>query len=183
MRTLVEFEAEIDGIRAAPSDNGVVSLIVRRPVVDEREVVREARLDVNDGVVGDTWRARGSSSTPDGSSDLQAQLTLMSARAAAAIAGDVARWPLAGDQVYVDFDISTEHLPPGTRLALGDAEIQVSAKPHTGCSKFAARFGADALRFVSTPEGRGLRLRGMNARVIKSGTVRVGDPISVRPVS
>lgn len=117
---------------------------------------------------------------PDRSADPQAQLTIMNARAADAIAGDVSRWPLAGDQIYADFDIGVEHLPPGTRLTIGDAEIEVSGKPHTGCAKFSARFGADALRFVNGPEGRRLRLRGMNTRIIKSGTVRVGDPISVR---
>ena len=180
MRTLAELEAMIDGIRDAPAETGVVELIVRRPAVDERETVSEIRLDVDEGLVGDSWRARGSSSTPDGSADPQAQLTVMNARAADAIAGDVSRWPLAGDQVYADFDIGVEHLPPGTRLAIGDAEIEVSEKPHTGCAKFSARFGADALRFVNSPEGRRLRLRGMNTRVTKSGTVRVGDPISVR---
>jgi hypothetical protein len=180
MRTLEEFEAMIDDIRDAPSDVGVVGLIVRRPAVDEREVVNEARLDVAEGLVGDTWRARGNRHTPDGSADPQAQLTVVNARAAAAVAGDVSRWPLSGDQIYADFDISVEHLPPGTRLAIGDAEIEVSEKPHTGCDKFSGRFGDDALRFVSTPEGRRLRLRGMNARITKSGTVRVGDPISVR---
>jgi hypothetical protein len=180
MRTLAELEAMIDGIRDAPTQTGVVVLIVRRPAVDEREVVNEIRLDVAEGPVGDSWRARGSRSTPDGSADPQAQLTVMNARAAEAIAGDVSRWPLAGDQIYADFDIGIEHLPPGTRLTIGDAEIEVSEKPHTGCAKFSGRFGKDALRFVSTPEGRSLRLRGMNARVTKSGTVRVGDPISIR---
>ncbi len=180
MRSLEELEAMIDGIRDAPTGTGVVELLVRRPGVDEREVVKEMRLDVVDGLVGDTWRARGSSSTPDGSADPQAQLTVMNARAAEAIAGDVSRWPLAGDQIYADLDISIEHLPPGTRLAIGDAEIEVSAKPHTGCRKFSGRFGKDALRFVSSPEGRRLRLRGVNIRVTKSGTVRVGDPISIR---
>ena len=91
-------------------------LIVRRPAVDEREVVSEVRLDVAEGVVGDSWRARGNSHTPDGSADPEAQLTLMNARAADAVAGDVSRWPLAGDQIYADFDIGIEHLPPGTRL-------------------------------------------------------------------
>ena len=180
MRTLAELEAMIDGIRDAPTQTGAVALIVRRPAVDEREVVNEMRLDVVEGLVGDSWRARGNRHTPDGSADPQAQLTVMNARAAEAIAGDVSRWPLAGDQIYADFDIGTEHLPPGTRLTIGDAEIEVSEKPHTGCAKFAARFGKDALQFVSAPEGRSLRLRGMNARVTKSGTVRVGDPISVR---
>ena len=158
---------------------GVIELIVRRPAVDEREVVSEIRLDVEEGLVGDSWRVRGSS-TPDGSADPQAQLTVMNARAADAVAGDISLWPLAGDQIYVDFDIGVEHLPPGTRLTIGDAEIEVSEKPHTGCAKFSARFGADALRFVNSPEGRRLRLRGMNTRVTKSGSVRVGDPISVR---
>ena len=181
MRTFDELEAMIDDIRHAPSETGVVELIVRRPAVGEREVVDEARLDVVEGLVGDTWRARGSSRTPDRSADPQAQLTVVNARAAAAVAGDVSRWPLAGDQIYADFDIGIEHLPPGTRLEIGDAEIEVSEKPHTGCAKFSGRFGKDALRFVSTPEGRRLRLRGMNARITKSGTVRVGDPISVRP--
>jgi MOSC domain-containing protein YiiM len=181
MRTLEEFEAMIDGIRDAPSAVGVVELIVRRPAVDEREVVNEVRLDVVEGLVGDTWRVRGNRHTPDGSGDPQAQLTVMNARAAAAVAGDVSRWPIAGDQIYADFDISVEHLPSGTRLAIGDAEIEVSVKPHTGCAKFSGRFGKDALRFVNSPEGRRLRLRGMNTRITKSGTVRVGDPISVRP--
>ena len=180
MRTLAELEAMIDGIRDAPTETGVVVLIVRRPAVDEREVVDEVRLDVAEGLVGDTWRARGNHHTPDGSADPQAQLTVMNARAAEAVAGDVSRWPLAGDQIYADFDIGIEHLPPGTRLAIGDAEIEVSEKPHTGCAKFSARFGTDALRFVNSPEGRRLRIRGMNARITKSGTVRVGDPISVR---
>jgi MOSC domain len=181
MRTFEELESMIDGIREAPSEMGVVELIVRRPAVGEREVVNEARLDVVEGLVGDTWRARGNRHGPDGSADPRAQLTVVNARAAAAVAGDVARWPLAGDQIYADLDIGIEHLPAGTRLTIGDAEIEVSETPHTGCAKFSARFGEDALRFVSTPEGRRLRLRGMNARIVTSGTVRVGDPISVRP--
>jgi MOSC domain-containing protein YiiM len=167
-----------EDLREAPTRIGTVRLIVRRPAVDEREVVAEAQLDVGEGLVGDTWRVRGSSSTLDGSPHPEAQITVMSARAAAAIAGDVERWPLAGDQLYVDFDISEQNLPAGTRVIVGDAEIEVSAKPHTGCAKFSARFGKDALRLVSTPTGRALRLRGMNARVKKSGTVRVGDPIA-----
>ena len=168
-----------EDVRAAPTRVGTVRLIVRRPAVDEREVVSEARLDIDEGLVGDTWRVRGSSSTADGSAHPEAQVTVMSARAAAGIAGDIERWPLAGDQLYVDFDISEENLPAGTRLRVGEAEIEVSAKPHTGCAKFSARFGKDALRLVSSPEGRALRLRGMNASVMKSGTVRVGDRIEV----
>jgi MOSC domain-containing protein YiiM len=179
MRTIEELEDEIAGIRAAPTESGVVALIVRRPAVDEREVVEEAVLDVNEGLVGDTWRDRGNGRAPDGEPDLQAQVTLMNARSAAAVAGEIERWPLAGDQFYVDFDLSIEHLPPGTRVAIGDAEIEVSATPHTGCSKFSARFGKDALRFVNTKQGRALRLRGMNARITRGGVVWVGDPVSI----
>jgi MOSC domain-containing protein YiiM len=171
------FDGLEDDVRAAPTRVGTVRLIVRRPAVDEREVVTEAHLDVAEGVVGDTWRVRGSSSTADGSPNPEAQITVMNARAAAAFAGDLERWPLAGDQLYVDFDVSETNLPAGTRVRVGEAEIEVSAKPHTGCAKFSARFGADALRMVSTPTGRSLRLRGMNARVTKSGVIRVGDSI------
>lgn len=180
MRTFDELEAMMDGIRNVPAETGVVVLIVRRPAVGEREVVDEVRLDVVEGLVGDTWRARGNRHTPDGSADPQAQLTVMNARAAAAIAGDVSRWPLAGDQIYVDFDIGVDHLRAGTRIAIGEAEIEVSEKPHTGCAKFSERFGKDALRFVNAPEGRRLRLRGMNARITSSGTVMVGDAVSIR---
>jgi hypothetical protein len=171
-------EIEVD-VRAAPSAVGTVRLIVRRPAVDAREIVEEARFDVDEGLVGDTWRTRGSSSTPDGAADSQAQVTVMSVRVATALAGDIDRWPLAGDQLYVDFDISEENLPPGTRLRIGEAELEVSAKPHTGCAKFSARFGVEALKMVSSPTGRSLRLRGMNARVATGGVVRVGDAVEI----
>jgi hypothetical protein len=172
------FEGIHEEARSAPSGVGTVRLIVRRPAVDEREVLSEAVLDVDEGMAGDTWRVRGSSSTPDGSANPEAQVTLMNARAAARIAGDPERWPLAGDQLYVDFDLSVENLPAGTRVAIGTAEIEVSEKPHTGCAKFSGRFGTDALRLVSSPEGRALRLRGMNAKVVRGGVVRVGDTIA-----
>ncbi len=166
-------------VTSAPADLGTVRLIVRRPDVDRREVVDEARLDVEEGLVGDNWRARGNRHTSDGSADPEAQITMMSAHAASAFAGEVDRWPQAGDQLYVDLDISESNLPAGSRLAIGDAEVTISAKPHTGCAKFSARFGKEALRLVSTPEGRALRLRGLNARVVVSGTIRTGDTITV----
>jgi MOSC domain-containing protein YiiM len=176
-------QAALDGVlssaASAPADLGTVRLIVRRPAVDLREVVDEARLDVEEGLVGDSWRARGNRHTPDGSADPEAQLTIMSAHAATAFAGAVEQWPQAGDQLYVDLDISETNLPSGSRLAIGDAEVTISAKPHTGCAKFSARFGKEALRVVSSPEGRALRLRGLNARVVVGGTIRSGDTITV----
>lgn len=170
-------EAGLPEVRRAPKDDGRVELIVRRPAVDEREIVAEAELDVAEGLLGDTWRQRGSRRTEDGSANPAAQLTLMNARAAALIAGSVERWPMAGDQLYVDLDLGGENLPPGTCLAIGSVVVEVSDVPHTGCAKFNARFGEDALRFVNSPAGRELNLRGINTRVITGGVVRVGDAI------
>ena len=173
--TPAELEAGLDHLRAAPKGEGVVELIVRRPTVDERETVDEAELDLEDGLVGDSWRARGRSGGRPANEN--AQITVTNARSAALVAGDRERWPLAGDQLYVDFDLSGEHIPPGTRLAVGTAVIEVTDDPHTGCKTFSARFGLEALTFVNSPEGRELNLRGINTRVVESGTVRVGDAI------
>jgi hypothetical protein len=175
--TTAELEAGLGEVRDSPSDSGTVELIARRPAVDEREVLTEAVLDVVAGLAGDSWPARGSSRTADGSSHPGMQVTLMNSRAALLIAHDPSRRVLAGDQLYVDLDLSTANLPPGTRLTLGSAVLEVSDQPHTGCAKFAARFGKDALRFVNSRVGRELRLRGMNARVVVSGTVCAGDTI------
>jgi MOSC domain len=168
-------EAGLDHIRRAPADLGRIELIVRRPAVDEREVLTEGTLDHAEGLVGDTWRVRGSSRTPDGSAHPDMQLNVMNARVAALVAADDDRRQLAGDQLYLDLDISEANLPPGTRLALGSAVIEVTDQPHRGCAKFAARFGHEALKFVNSATGRELRLRGMNARVVVGGTVRAGD--------
>jgi MOSC domain-containing protein YiiM len=171
-------DPRLDDIRLAPRDRGRLESIIRRPASDEREVVPEAMLDRVVGLVGDDWIRRGSRSTADGSADPDAQLTLMSTRVLAAIEPDRSRWPLAGDQLLVDLDLSVENLPAGTRLAIGAAVIEVTAKPHTGCAKFSARFGSDALRWINGPTGRELRMRGLNARVVRGGRVRVGDEIT-----
>lgn len=178
--TLDRLQAGLDEIRGAPSDEGQVELIVRRPEIEVREVLAEARLDETDGLVGDCWRARGSSAMADGSANPDAQITLMSARSAALIAGDRERWPLAGDQFFVDLDLSAANLPAGTQLELGSALLEVTAVPHLGCGKFIRRFGVDAMKFVNSPAGRELNLRGVNTRVVRSGVVRTGDPIARR---
>ena len=179
---LAGLEESLGHIREAPADRGTVELIARRPGVDEREVLTEARLEISDGLVGDTWRVRVSSRTTDGGPNPAAQLTLMNARVAAAIAGERKRWPLAGDQLYVDLDLSIANLPPGSRVQIGSAVIEFSEPPHTGCAKFSARFGVDALKFVNSATGRDLRLRGANCRVLVSGTVRAGDTITKLPI-
>ncbi len=153
-------------------------MVVRRPAVDEREVLAEGRLTTEDGLVGDHWRARGSRSTPDGSADPDRQLTVMSSRYVDLLrGGDRSAWPLAGDQLYVDLDLSVANLPPGTRLAVGEALVEVTEPPHTGCAKFSARFGSEALRLANSPEGRELRLRGLHVRVVEPGVVRPGDAV------
>jgi MOSC domain-containing protein YiiM len=175
--TTAQLHDGLDHIRQAPSDEGRLELIVRRPAVDEREVLSAGALDGSEGLVGDTWRERGSKRTPDGSAHPDMQLNVMSARAAALMAQRPERWQLAGDQLYVDLDISERNLPPGTRLALGSAVIEITAEPHLGCAKFQKRYGTDALRFVNSPVGRELRLRGLNAKVVVPGTITRGDVV------
>ena len=177
--TTEQLEAGLEHIRQSPADGGSLLMIVRRPGTDEREVVEEAALDVDVGLVGDDWKARGSPRTPDGKANPEAQITMINSRLLALLAQSQERWPLAGDQLVIDMDLSVDNLPAGTRLSIGSAMVEISAKPHTGCEKFEDRFGRDALRFISTPMGRGLRLRGVNTRVVQSGTIRVGDAATV----
>jgi len=174
-------EKGLPEIREAPRDSGTVELIVRRPAAERREPVEEAELDPANGLAGDNWLERGSRATEDGSAHPEMQLTLMNARAAALIARTRDRWMLAGDQLYVDLDLSTANLPPGTLLEVGTATIEITDQPHTGCGKFVSRFGVDAMKFVNSPLGRSLNLRGINARVVQPGTIRVGDVVRKLP--
>jgi hypothetical protein len=173
--TTTELEAGLDHIRQAPRDRGSLDLIVRRPAVGARELLEVAELDTINGLTGDTWSMRGSTRTRDGARHPDMQLNIMSARAVALVAQVRERWALAGDQLYVDMDLSENNLPPWTKLQLGTSIIEVTDQPHTGCSKFVERFGVDAMKFVNSPTGRALRLRGLNARVVQPGTVRIGD--------
>jgi hypothetical protein len=158
----------LEFILDSPSDNGTLELIVRRPDVDERESLATGQLDTEQGLVGDNWIARDHD-------DKEMQLNIMNSRVASLVADDPDRRELAGDQLYLDMDLSYDNLPPGTRLSIGDAVIEVTEPPHTGCKKFAARFGVDAMVFVNSGMGRKRNFRGICARVIKSGDVKVGD--------
>jgi len=170
-------EAGMETIRQSPKEAGVLKLIVRRPETEAREVLDEAQLDLAEGLVGDNWRTRGSRSTPDGSANPEMQLNVMNARVIELLAQSKERWALAGDQLFVDFDLSESNVPPGTRLAIGAAVIEVTPPPHTGCKKFCARFGEDAMKFVNSPEGKLLHLRGVNAKIVQPGVIRVGEVV------
>ena len=168
-------EAGLGRIRESPQDHGRLVLVVRRPEVGQRELLEEAVLDQVTGLEGDNWLARGSSSTPDRSAHPDKQVTLINARLAELVADGTERMALAGDQLFVDLDLSVDNLPAGSLLAVGEAVLRVSEAPHTGCAKFIERFGTEAMRFVNSRIGRQLRLRGMNTRILVPGTIRLGD--------
>jgi hypothetical protein len=170
-----ELEQGLDEILQSPQDTGVLALIVRRPDVDQRESISTGTLDTQLGLVGDNWQSRGSRHKPDGAADPEMQLNIMNARVVALVADDPERRELAGDQLYLDMDLSRENLPPGTHLELGAAIIEVTEPPHTGCKKFAERFGNDAVVFVNAGMGKQLNFRGINAKVVRSGDIKVGD--------
>jgi hypothetical protein len=173
--TTAELELGLPQIRRSPADGGAIELIVRRPEPGQRELLQEAELDIDKGLLGDGWHVRPNRRSPDGGPHPDMQLTLVNSRATALIAQSPERWALAGDQLYVDLDLSEDNLPAGTRLTLGSAVVEVTGQPHTGCAAYRDRFGADAMRFVNSAEGRRLHLRGINARVVASGSVRRRD--------
>jgi len=176
-RQRAEIERAAAVLGSSPTENGVVEMIICRPARYERMVLDEGTLEVAHGLIGDTWEARGATNTPDGRSDRIRQVTVMNSRALASVAGERGRWELAGDQLIVDLDLSMVNLPAGTRLQIGEAVAEVTEPPHTGCAKFAGRYGVDALAWVSDRAGRQRRRRGMHVRVLRSGTVRPGDLI------
>jgi len=176
--SMSELEAGLGEIARSPKDNGVLEMIVRRPQVGEREILQEGQLDLIDGLVGDSWKSRSSRRTADGTPHPDMQLNVMNSRVVALVSQDKSRWHLAGDQLFVDFDLTEANVPAGTKLAIGSAVIEVTAQPHTGCSKFVERFGVDAMKFVNSAERQDLHLRGVNARVVRPGVLRVGDSIT-----
>lgn len=169
-RSTLDLAAALDHIAAAPADGGIVEMILTRPSVGARKEVESAHLTAGTGLEGDSWAARPGA-------EVDRQLTLMGSRSITAIAGGRENWAPAGDNLFVDLDLSAENVPPGTRLKLGEAVIEITAPPHAGCDKFIERYGRAACVFVNTGRGRELRMRGVNARVVRDGVVSRGDRI------
>jgi len=179
--TLEELETGLAQVAQSPKDRGELKLIVRRPANGAREVLEKGEIDLVVGLVGDNWKARGSRHMPDGAANPNAQVTIMNARVIGLLAREEERWPLAGDQLYVDFDLSAGNIPPGTQLAIGGAVLEVTAQPHAGCKKFAERFGVESVEFMNSPEKKEMQLRGINSKVVQPGTIRVGDSVRKIP--
>ena len=179
--TVEELKAGLAEVAQSPKEEGQLKLIVRRPADGQREVLREGDLDLVIGLVGDNWKARGSRHMPDGAANPNAQVTIMNARVIGLLAREEERWPLAGDQLYVDFDLSAGNIPPGTQLAIGGAVLEVTAQPHAGCKKFAERFGVESVEFMNSPEKKEMQLRGINSKVVRPGVIRVGDSVRKTP--
>ena len=170
--TLAELEAGLDEIQKSPKDEGILELIVARPKIGTREVLETGKLETEIGLVGDNWNTRKSWATKDKKPHPEMQINIMNSRAISLIAQTKDRWQLAGDQFYVDMDLSEENLPPKSRLAIGSAVLEITEVPHNGCAKFTKRFGKDAVKFVNSKSGKQLHLRGLNAKVVKSGTIQ-----------
>ena len=173
--SMEELEAGLDEIRKSPKDQGILEMLVRRPKENEREVLKTGELSTESGLIGDNWKTRGSSRTNDGFGHPEMQLNIMNSRTIALLAQDKENWKLAGDQLFIDIELSDENLPTGSQLKIGTAIIEVTPIPHNGCKKFTERFGVDAVKFVNSPIGKELHLRGINAKVIQAGTISVGD--------
>jgi len=172
-----ELIAGLPQVSQSPADGGTLMQIVVRPDREQRELPATCTVTPEAGIPADRWARYCDHMLPDGRLNPETQLTLMNSRCLALVAGDRERWPLAGDNLVVDLDLSEANLATGQRLKIGEAILEITAKPHTGCAKFSKRFGADALKFVNSPEGRSLRLRGVHAQVVQAGRVTVGDRI------
>lgn len=175
--TREEIEQRYTQLEPSPKEQGTVEMIVRRPDTLQREVVEQAEINTEKGMIGDNWYTRGSRHTDDGSAHPDMQMAIMNSRIIDVIAQERDNWAPAGDQLFVDFDLSEANLPIGQRFAIGDVVLEVSPFPHKGCKKFKERYGLGASRFINDLAYEHLRLRGINVRVIQGGVIKTGDTI------
>jgi hypothetical protein len=177
-RSLAELQQGLPVILAAPKDEGVLRAIVVRPAHGERLTPGASEVSLARGVHGDHWEKGCWRTTEDGRPDPDVQICIMSARCIELIAGPIENWPPAGDNLFIDMDLTPANMPPGQRFSIGTALFEITAVPHNGCDQFIARFGRDAVLFVNTGEGKRLRLRGIYARVIRDGRIAAGDRVT-----
>lgn len=177
-RTETEILEGFEAVRNSPSDQGLLEAIVIRPVSNERRSLQQCRLSPEGGTEGDSWAKGCWLKLPDGRPHPDVQICLMNSRMIHLVAGERDRWELAGDNLFVDLNLSRENLPTGQRLQIGECVLEITAQAHNGCAKFRQRFGPSALSFVNSPTGKQFRLRGVYAKVIQAGDVRVGDQIT-----
>ena len=175
---MAELKDGLAEILKSPKDDGTIKGIVVRPERGERLDVTSRAISLEGGIEGDHWAKGCWKTTDDGRPDPDVQICIMNARCIALIAMDRSNWPPAGDNLFVDLDVSPENLPAGQRLALGSAIIEITDIPHLGCDKFVERYGRDACAFVNSRDGKRLRLRGVYARVVQDGLITVGDRIT-----
>jgi len=170
-----QLESGLDFILQSPDDLGSLEMIVIRPAENERKILESGELSIEKGLVGDNWATRGSKRTKDGSANPDQQLNIMNSRSIALIAGSKDNWKLAGDQLFIDLNLSDKNLPPGSRLGIGNSIIEITDIPHNGCKKFATRFGVEAVKFANSKTYKEYHLRGVNAKIVRPGSIRVGD--------
>ena len=175
---LTELNEGLPDILGSPKDNGTLAGIVIRPKKGVRRELDSCELSLALGVHGDRWAEGCWKTTEDGSPHPDVQICIMNARCIALIAQERGNWAPAGDNLFIDLDLSPANTPPGTRLAIGTAVIEITDTPHNGCESFIARYGRDACVFVNTGEGKRLRLRGIYGRVVQDGRVSIGDVVS-----
>lgn len=173
-----ELMAGLPHILAAPKDEGALKAIMVRPQSEARQDVDSIHVSLAGGVEGDHWAKGCWMSTEDGKPHPDVQICIMNARCIDLIAGGRDNWAPAGDNLFIDMDLTPDNLPPGTRIAVGAAVLEITATPHNGCAKFIERYGRDACVFVNTGEGKRYRLRGIYGRVIQDGRVSVGDTVT-----
>lgn len=174
-KTMEELKAGLPEILKSPQDNGEVKAVVVRPGSCERNMVPSCDVSLEGGVLGDHWAKGCWKTTDDGEPHPDVQICIMNSRCIELIAGDQSNWAPAGDNLFVDMDLSPENLPPGQRVAVGSAIIEITDTPHKGCQKFIDRYGRDACVFVNLGDGDKYKLRGIYARTFEAGTISVGD--------
>lgn len=176
--TRAELAAALPQVTAGPKDHGELKAIFVRPGPGQRLDVSSVAISSAGGLEGDHWAKGCWKSLPDGSPDPDVQVFIMNARFLDLIAQERSHWASCGNSFVADMDLGADNLPVGTRLKAGSAELEITAVPGTGCEAFIEWYGRDACVFVNTGEGKKNRLRGVYARVVKDGVVRIGDTLT-----